>query len=135
MLSLSRMADYGASVLAHMAAAPVTLHTAPALAESTGYSEATVAKVLKALGRANLVISVRGAQGGYRLARPAACITVAEVVEAIDGPINLTKCASNKTNCCHHSKCPAHPHWHKINTTVRNALAGITVHDLSTEAM
>src|SRR5579875_2361054 len=80
MIILSKLADYGVIVAAHLAAAPERRVTAAAIAAATRLPPATVAKVLKILAHAGLVTATRGAGGGYRLARGAKTISLAEVV-------------------------------------------------------
>ena len=99
MIILSKLADYGVIVAAHFAAHPDRQATAAAIAAATKLPPATVAKLLKALAHAGLVTATRGAAGGYRLARPPAQISVAEVVAAIDGDIGMTQCSVHATDC------------------------------------
>jgi Rrf2 family protein len=83
---------------------------------------------MKHLVPAGLVISQRGVQGGYRIARDAAEINVAHVVEALEGPIALTACLDEGDDqCCIEHTCPMSSHWSKINTAVRQALEGVTL--------
>ena len=74
--------------------------SAALIAEQTNISEPTVAKVLKMLLRAGLVVSVRGAAGGYRLLRPAREVSVVEIIEAIEGPIALKACVDGVEPGC-----------------------------------
>ena len=84
-------------------------------------------KVLKLLTRADLLVSHRGAQGGYGLARPAASISVAEVVEALDGPIAITTCTEpTPGDCSILSLCPARANWERINHAIRESLSEVT---------
>ena len=80
MLRISKLTDYGTLIMAHLAGQPERLHSAADLADTLGLGLPTVSKVLKALGRHDLVTSLRGARGGYALARPARGITVAEML-------------------------------------------------------
>src|SRR5579875_771956 len=107
MIILSKLADYGVIVAAHLAAAPERRVTA-----------ATIAKVLKILAHAGLVTATRGAGGGYRLARGAKTISLAEVVAAIDGDIGLTQCSVHTAECARTTYCPTRPHWAAINRAV-----------------
>jgi len=93
MLRLSKLTDYGMVVMTALARAPQGLRNAADLADETHIGAPTVSKLLKRLGRAGLVESERGAQGGYRLARAPSKIDVAEVIAAIEGPIGLTECS------------------------------------------
>ena len=81
MLRISKLTDYGTMVLACLAARPGQRLTAAAVAEQTRLGVPTVSKLLKSLQRAGLVTSSRGAHGGYQLARPAARISAAEIID------------------------------------------------------
>ena len=74
--------------------------------------------------------ATRGASGGYRLARPAAEISVAEVVAAIDGDIGLTQCSVHVDECAHTTYCPTRPHWAAINRAVGAALSAVTLDEM-----
>jgi FeS assembly SUF system regulator len=130
MIILSKLADYGVIVATHLAAAPERQMTAAMLAKEAKLPRATVAKVLKTLAHAGIVAGARGAAGGYRLARPATSISIAEVVAAIDGALSLTQCTSSALACQRSDYCVTRPHWHRINQTVGTALGAITVADM-----
>src|SRR5580700_3667845 len=106
MIILSKLADYGVIVATHLALAPDRQENATSVAAATRLPLATVAKLLKALAHAGVVTATRGATGGYRLARPAAAISVAEVVAAIDGDIGLTQCSIHIGGCERTDYCP-----------------------------
>jgi len=140
LIILSKLADYGVILAVHLAreASPgpaVAGGQAPtnaaALAEATQLPVATVAKVLKSLARAGLVASVRGAAGGYRLARPAQLISIGEVVKAIDGPLGVTECTSDEDHCKRVSFCLTRPHWSRINSAVAAALGRVSLADMA----
>ncbi len=97
---------------------------------ATRLPQATVAKLLKALAHAGLVTATRGAAGGYRLARPAGAISVAEVVAAIDGDIGMTQCSVHVEDCERTTYCPTRPHWAAINRAVGAALVAVTLNDM-----
>ena len=130
MIILSKLADYGVIVASHLAADPDRQITAAALAAETRLPRATVAKVLKALAHAEIVVAARGAAGGYRLSRPAGAISIAEVVAAIDGAIGLTQCSLHEPSCERSTFCPTRPHWQRINAAVGTALAAVTLADM-----
>lgn len=127
MIILSKLADYGVIVATHMAADPERRVTAATLAAETRLPRATVAKLLKALAHKGLVTATRGAAGGYRLARRAKAISVAEVVAAIDGTIGLTQCSVHVADCARTSYCPTRPHWAAINRAVEEALEAVSL--------
>jgi FeS assembly SUF system regulator len=127
MIILSKLADYGGIVATHLAAFPERQATAGAIAAETRLPRATVAKLLKTLAHAGLLTATRGPSGGYRLARPAKAISVAEVVAAIDGDIGLTQCSVHVAECSRTTYCPTRPHWAPINRAVGEALAAVSL--------
>jgi FeS assembly SUF system regulator len=126
------LTDYAVVVLGRMADGTGPLQSAPGLAARTGLAEPTVAKVLKLLAQAGIVEGMRGARGGYRLARPLPEIRLAEVVVAFDGPIALTACVDGGTGQCESEHlCPVRGRWDPVNRAIRDALDGISVAELS----
>jgi FeS assembly SUF system regulator len=134
MIILSKLADYGVIVATHLAVFPERQVTAATIAAETRLPQATAAKVLKALAHAGLVAAARGAGGGYRLARDARAISVAEVVAAIDGDIGLTQCSVHVEECARTSFCPTRPHWAAINRAVGEALSAVSLDAMLTPA-
>src|ERR1700730_11224137 len=134
MIILSKLADYGVIVATHLAAYPDRQITAATVAVETRLPRATVAKLLKALAHAGLVTATRGAAGGYRLARSATAISIAEVVAAIDGDIGLTQCSVHVAECERTTYCPTRPHWAPINRAVGQALAAGSLNAMITPA-
>lgn len=130
MIILSKLADYGVIIATRLAAVAPEQENAAHLAADTRLPPATVAKVLKLLARAGLVTAVRGAGGGYRLARPASEISIADLVAAIDGAFALTQCTSAAIACDRLHFCPTRPHWHRINQAVGHALEVITLDEM-----
>jgi FeS assembly SUF system regulator len=134
MIILSKLADYGVIVATHLAADPGRQLTAATVAGETQLPRATVAKILKTLAHAGLVTATRGAAGGYRLARAASAISVAEVVAAIDGDIGLTQCSVHVAECARTDYCPTRPHWTAINRAVEQALSAVSIDAMLTPA-
>ena len=126
-MRLSSMADY--AVVTMSAAARHcggTRVNAAQLAAETGLPVPTVQKVVSLLTAAGLLRSSRGVGGGLKLARPAAAISLADIVEAIEGPIALTACVdSGKHDCGLESACTVRPHWGVVNAAMRGALADV----------
>ncbi len=132
MLKLSRLTDYAVVVLSRMGQPDLPMLSAPGIAARTGLAEPTVAKVLKILAQSDIVEGLRGARGGYRLTRPLADITLAEVIVAFDGPIALTACVDGSTGGCDSEHlCPVRGRWDPVNHAIREALAGISVAELA----
>ena len=126
-MRLSSMADYAVVTICGSARI-----SAADLAEETGLPVPTVQKLVSLLSRAGLLRSVRGAGGGLKLARPAAAITLADIVEAVEGPIALTACVERgKHDCGLETCCSVRPHWGVVNETLRGALAGVPLTQLA----
>ena len=104
--------------------------SASELAAETGLPAPTVQKLVSKLVGAGLLRSVRGAGGGLQLARPAAAISLADIVEAVEGPIALTACLEG-SECTVDHDCRVKPHWPLVNETLRGALAGIPLTQLA----
>jgi Rrf2 family protein len=93
-----------------------------------------VSKILKALARRGLLVSHRGAKGGYSLARPPEAITAAEMIAALEGPFGLTECAAHPGLCVQEASCHVREPWQRINAAVRRALAQVTLAELAGQA-
>lgn len=134
MIRLSKMTDYAVLVLTSMVNSRAGgLETATGLAERTGLPAPTVAKLLKLLVKDGMVASHRGASGGYALALPAAAISVARIITAIDGPIALTDCVEGGDALCGvESLCARRGHWERVNDAVRTALEGVSLAEMAT---
>ena len=131
MIILSKLADYGVIVATHLAAALPEQVNAVHLAADTRLPQTTVAKVLKLLAKAGIVTAVRGAAGGYRLARAPQEVSVAQIIAAIDGTFGMTQCTSTLGPCERLHFCPTRPHWHRINEAVGQALANVTLDEMT----
>jgi FeS assembly SUF system regulator len=127
MLKLGKLADYATLLMTVLAAEPARLYSAHELAGRTHVAEPTAGKLLKLLARGGLVESLRGAQGGYRLARAPDRITVADVINAVEGPIAVTQCSVHKGNCAIEAFCGVRANWRLINKAIRGALETLTV--------
>jgi FeS assembly SUF system regulator len=127
MIRMTKLADYGIVLLTHMAMeAPGTLHTAHELAGRSRVPVPTASKLLKSLARAGLVVSHRGRNGGYGLARDADCISVRDIIAAIEGPIGLTECGTGTEGACEMEPfCAAKGRWAPINQAIERALQDV----------
>jgi FeS assembly SUF system regulator len=131
-IRLSKLADYGIVIATHLARHPDRQQTAGDVAVATAVPAAMTSKVLKLLTRADLLVSHRGAQGGYSLARPAVAVSVAEVVEALDGPIAITTCTEpTPGDCSILSLCPARANWERINHAIRESLSEVSLAEMA----
>jgi FeS assembly SUF system regulator len=130
-LRISKLTDYGTVVLAHLASTQGAVCSAADVAEATGIAVPTVSKLLKSLGRAGLVTSTRGANGGYRLARDPQRISAASVIDALEGPVSITECSASDSHCDYESVCNVGSAWQRINVAIRRALDDVTLTDLT----
>jgi FeS assembly SUF system regulator len=131
MLRISKLTDYGTVLLAQLAARDGQVCSAADVASATGIALPTVSKLLKSLARAELVISTRGANGGYQLAREAKTISAADVIDALEGPVSITECSASDSHCDYESVCNVGGAWQRINIAIRRALDDISLVDLA----
>ena len=135
-MRLSSLADYAivmmSAIARHCGAARLN---AGQVAEETGIPLPTVQKLVSKLSSAGLLRSVRGAGGGFQLARPAAAVTLAEIIEAIEGPIAMTSCVDDgRHDCALEGACKVQPHWGVVNNAVRGALSDVSLSSLAVRA-
>jgi len=135
MFKLNRMTDYAIVVLGALAHRHgETLATAQ-LAQLTGLNQPTVAKVAKTLMAAGLLDTQRGVNGGYRLSRQAAAISLVQIVEAMEGPIAVNDCVDGAQDPCMVSNCCfMSSNWNRVNLAVRAALNEVSLEDLTDPA-
>lgn len=131
MLRISKLTDYATVLLARLAAEPNQQLTAAQLAAQTRLGAATVSKLLKQLHGSGLVTSTRGLHGGYRLARPAAQISAAQILDALEGPMALTECARVIHQCSIESTCGVGRAWQRVNLAIRRSLQEISLLELA----
>lgn len=131
MFRINKLTDYAVVLLVDMARTGC-VRSAQQIATDTGVPLPTVAKVMKLLAKDGLVQSTRGAGGGYGLGRSPLEITVAHMIQAIEGPIALTSCVetANDEDCGIESLCPMHGHWNRVNNAVHRALSEVTLADM-----
>jgi FeS assembly SUF system regulator len=133
-MRLSSLADYAVVMLTAAArhCGGMARVNATSLAEETGLPLPTVQKLVSRLSRAGLIESSRGTGGGFRLSRPPAAISLADIVEAIEGPIALTACVDGgRHDCAIETGCQVKPHWNIVNGVVRDALANVSLANLA----
>ncbi|MFW5450130.1 MAG: SUF system Fe-S cluster assembly regulator [Methylophagaceae bacterium] len=130
MLRMSKLTDYGIVLMSYLASKTYQQHSAHTLSDAVQVPLPTVRKVLKALSHADLLKSERGAQGGYNLTRSPKSISVAEIITAIEGPIALTECVSEQSQCEQESHCDVQTNWTRINNAVSNALDEVKLSDM-----
>jgi FeS assembly SUF system regulator len=132
-MRLSSLADYAVVLVTAAARVCDTARlNATVLSATTGVPLPTAQKLVSRLSAAGLIESTRGTGGGFRLARAANAITLADIVEAVEGPIALTTCVDeDRHDCALDGRCHVKPHWAIVNEAVRGALAKVTLADLA----
>ena len=132
MLRLSKKADYALLAMRHLAAhADREAVSSRELAETYAIPPELLAKVLQKLVRAGLLDSHQGIRGGYGLARPAGAMSVADVIQAIDGPLTVTACSEGDHSCDQYTKCNIRDPLWRIKDRIVSALAATSVADLA----
>lgn len=135
-MKLSTKGKYGVKALfelaMHEGAGPLSLK---AIAEKQGLSEHYLEQLAAPLRKAGLINSVRGAQGGYVLSRPASAITVGDVIRVLEGPVGFTDCATEgEPDPACAATCPVHGVWEKVTRQIVAVIDGITLQDLVDQA-
>ena len=132
-MRLTSLSDYAVVLLAAAARYPAGARlSATLLAEETGVPLPTAQKLTGRLAGAGLLETARGAGGGFRLARTAHDISLADIVEAVEGPILMTSCVDNaRHDCALESSCAVRPHMGVVNGAVRGALAAVSLEQLA----
>lgn len=131
MLRISKLTDYGTVVMTYLAKESDRLHAVSEIATKIRVAAPTVSKILKQLAREDLVISHRGAKGGYSLARRPEQISMVEIIDALEGRVGLTECGSSPGLCVQESLCSIRTNWQRINGAVRDALAGVSLAEMA----
>ncbi len=131
MIRMSKETDYGILLLTHFARVPQELiFSARELSEVTGVPLPMVSKILKMLARSDLLVSQRGAKGGYALAKRPAEITIVDVLMAMEGTVALTECIDQPGDCRQEPTCRVRENWEIINERVLVALREITLAEM-----
>ncbi|MBD49290.1 MAG: transcriptional regulator [Gemmatimonadetes bacterium] len=136
MLRLSKKADYGLIAMRHLALLPeTTASSAREIAEQYDIPVELLAKVLQRLSRQGLLVSHQGTRGGYHLARPAKAISVADVIQALDGPVTVTACSEDSPDCDQYEKCSVRDPLWRIKGRIIAALSACTIFEMATDSM
>lgn len=135
MLRLSKKSDYALIAMRHLATRPDggASSSAREIAESYDIPLELLAKVLQRLVRSRLLVSVQGTRGGYRLGRAAPAITVADVIQAVDGPVTVTACSPDDHTCDQFSKCSIRDPLWKIKSRILEALNTMTMAEMAAD--
>ena len=135
MLRLSKKSDYALMAMKHLAVrADAASASAREIAEQYDIPIELMAKVLQRLARRGLLISHQGTRGGYRLSRAASAISVADIIQAIDGPLTVTACSTEAENCGQYSKCNVRDPLWRIKDRIISALSTCSLQEVSSDA-
>ncbi len=134
MLRLSKKADYALIAMKHLAVRPdAASASAREIAEQYDIPVELMAKVLQRLARRGLVTSHQGTRGGYRLSKAPSVISVADIIQAIDGPLTVTACSTEAENCDQYAKCSVRDPLWRIRERIVAALESCSLQEVSTE--
>ena len=134
MLRLSKKADYALIAMKHLAVRPdAASASAREIAEQYDIPVELMAKVLQRLARRGLVTSHQGTRGGYRLAKAPSIISVADIIQAIDGPLTVTACSTDAENCDQYAKCSVRDPLWRIRERIVAALASCSLQEVSAD--
>ena len=131
-MRLTHLADYAVVLMTAAARYPAGARlSATELSADTGVPLPTAQKLMGQLTTAGLLTSVRGAAGGFALAREAEKITLADIVEAVEGPIAMTVCAQGRSDCALDAHCMVKPHMGLVGNAIRGALGAVNLTELA----
>ena len=135
-MRLTHLADYAVVIMTAAARREAGARlSASELAQETGVPLPTTQKLMGRLAAEGLLTSVRGAAGGFALARPAEQITLVDIVEAVEGPIALTMCSdANNHDCALDKVCHVKSHMGVVGNAIRGALGAVSLQALSAPA-
>jgi FeS assembly SUF system regulator len=131
MIRITKEADYGIVLLAHMAERPPgEIHKAREISERCELPLPMVSKILRCLAREGILGSHRGVAGGYSLEQSPEQTSVAQVIRAIEGPISMVQCGSDPGACDHEPGCPTRTSWERISREVEQALERVPISEM-----
>jgi Rrf2 family protein len=137
MLRLSKKADYALMAMKHLAVrgdrGSQRSSSAREIAEQYDIPLELMAKVLQRLVRRGLLVSHQGTHGGYQLARGPLAITVADVIQAIEGPVTVTACSTDEGQCEQFSKCNVRDPLFRVRERILAALGDCTIAELASD--
>jgi Rrf2 family protein len=135
MLRLSKKADYALMAMKHLARKAGSSSTsAREIAEQYDIPIELMAKVLQRLVRTGLLVSTQGTRGGYALGRPSSSVSLADVIQAIDGPFTVTACSSEKNDCEQYSKCSIRDPLWQIRERIAATLETVSIAEMAAES-
>jgi len=132
MLKLTRRSDYGLIALRHLASQQVgTACSAKEIAATYGLPVEMLAKILQKLTKQGLLVSQYGTNGGYVLARDPSLISAFEVIRAIEGPVFITSCSTERGACDQSSRCVVREPLRQVNESIVRALSAVSISSLN----
>jgi FeS assembly SUF system regulator len=126
MLKISRLTDYATAVILFLQN-DNKLYSSEMIASAVGLEIPTVSKVLKLLTKSKILSSIRGANGGYQLAKEAGKISLYDVIQAIEGQTAITECTKTDSLCAQEQVCDSRTGWQKVNQQIENILVKMTI--------
>jgi len=136
MLRLSKKADYALMAMKHLAVhSDAGAASAREIAEQYDIPVELLAKVLQRLARRGLLTSLQGTRGGYTLPKPPRPISVADIIQAIDGPLTVTACSTEAENCGQYAKCNIRDPLWKIKDRIVSALSTCSLQEIATDTL
>ena len=131
-MRLTHLADYAVVLMTAAARRDAQARlSATDLAQDTGVPLPTAQKLMQQLAAGGLLVGHRGAGGGYALARPVSEISLADIVEAVEGPFTMTMCTEGRTDCALDAHCRVKPHMGIVGDKVRGALGAVSLQELA----
>lgn len=130
MIRISKLSDYALVIMGYMGKNPDYVAQTSDIALNTHISKPTAAKILKRLAKHNLLESIRGTSGGYKLTKAPSSISVANIIEIIEGPMAIMDCSLGQEHCAMYSNCGINAPWVQINRVIIKSLDTIKVSDL-----
>jgi Rrf2 family protein len=135
-MQITRATDYAVRIMIHLATLPEETRVAsPDLARAIQAPESFVSKVLQQLVQHGMVSSHRGAGGGFQLTVLPESVSLLDVVELVEGPLQINLCLGGEASCDLSSWCGAHPIWNEAQAALKNVLASASIARLARDSM
>ena len=135
MFKISRKTEYAIRGMIYLAKQPRDQFVmVKEITKATKTSPVFLAKIFQALSNANLVVSSRGAVGGFKLSRKPEHITLREILEATEGPITVNLCVVDNRSCGFSKTCSAHTAWKRIRDSINGMLEDFTLKDIAADS-
>ncbi|BAK81265.1 RrF2 family transcriptional regulator [Candidatus Arthromitus sp. SFB-rat-Yit] len=133
-MKMSTRGRYGIKAMLELALSYDTeMMSVRSIAQKQKISELYLEQLFSTLKKANLIKSVRGAKGGYSLTRKPKEITIKDIIDVVEGPINISDCAENNSTCDNLDRCATRVLWVKIRDAINNIFSSVTLQDIIDE--